>query len=941
MELRAAGLTDLVPERTSFVGRHADDHALSRLFADGRRLVSIVGPGGIGKTRLARRFATRRLEQSGETWFCDLTEARRLGDVLGAFGRLLDVVTDEAPSGPANGDFTSLCALRTWSAQIGSAIARRGELLVVVDNFDHVVASAPETIGRWLAMAPHASFLVTSREPLFVEGEARHELCPLEREEAIQLFLDRVRESRSARVFSDSDRPIISEIVIRLDAIPLAVELSASCSDIMSLTELRDRLAVRVGWLKTDRRDSHARQATLNAVIEWSWDLLSPELRRALSEAAIFRGGFELTYAEAVLTSANAPETVDAIRGLRARSLLRAFEAPGSGKLRFGMYESIREWALEKLDETGGRGAVEARHAARALALCRACAPEELEGEIENLIAAHGHCVTHDPLASVELLRALRAMLLNRGPLDNYLALVNASVASLDESPGLGPAALGLAQALLLRGEALRARYQYGESLIDLERALRLAESEGDVLLQSRIHYATGVAQSQLGREGEAREHGDRARECAEAVGALAEEGLARCLLGTVALLSRDYAPMAEHFERALDLQRKIGNRKDEATTLVLLAAGTHEHAGGASRAERIARSEELFTEALQVMQAIGDRRHQAGALSALGQIAFEQGDRARATALYEEAYTLAQQMGARRYQAMTSARMGILALDGMGLSEARARFEEAVRLVSGADDRRLSLYRAWLGATLSLLGPPEPADAELRLARERIERARDPSQAAALWLLEGFSSIRRARASNAEQRERALTSLRARLDRAKEADTPELCWSADDAQTAAAVLRALLTQPGLSPESASPSTPAARVAAESNALPALRLDHPSTSRPVIDKHARWFQLPGGPRVDIARRRAPCLILRALVARLVEGNAEGLSVDALFTAGWPGEKIGLLSAAPRVYNAISTLREMGLRDLLVRREDGYALVAPISVVDAAPGSASP
>lgn len=305
--------------------------------------------------------------------------------------------------------------------------------------------------------------------------------------------------------------------------------------------------------------------------------------------------------------------------------------------------------------------------------------------------------------------------------------------------------------------------------------------------------------------------------------------------------------------------------------------------------------------------------------ISALGQIAFEQGDEAEAANRYQEAYALAQRLGARRYQAMTAARMGVLALHGMRLSEARARFEEAVNLVSWADDRRLSLYRAWLGATLSLLGPSESAAAELQLARERIQRSGDPSQAAALWLLEGFASIGRARAADPPARAVELAAVSARLERARHADTPELCWSADDAETARAVLGALLERCTASESSPKPVTNEPMAA-------------PSTLQ--VDKHARWFQLAGGERVDLTRRRAPCLILRALVARLLDGNPEGLSVDALFAAGWPGEKVGLLSAAPRVYTAVNTLREMGLRDVLVRREDGYVLAASISIIEA-------
>ena len=336
----------LPAERDAFVGRGADLQAIARHFDDGARLVTLLGPGGTGKTRLAVRYGHAWLgDWPGGVWFCDLSEASTLDGIHYAVGSALGV---RLGAGDA-------------AAQLAEAIAGRGRCLVVLDNFEQVAQHAAATIGRWLDGAPEAAFMVTSRERLNVAGEVVQPVEPLPLDgPAIELFVVRAQAQRPGFVLDDAQRAAVAEVTRLLDGLPLAIELAAARIAVLSpaqlVLRLRDRFALLAG------RGGTGRQATLRAAIDWSWQLLSAWEQSAFEQCSVFEGGFTLAAAEAVIDLApwpEAPPVVDAMQALLDKSLLRRWVPPQASARQeldepyFGMYLSIHEYATEKRRQRG------------------------------------------------------------------------------------------------------------------------------------------------------------------------------------------------------------------------------------------------------------------------------------------------------------------------------------------------------------------------------------------------------------------------------------------------------------------------------------------------------------------------------------------------------------------------------------------------------------
>ena len=278
--------TNLPVRLDSFFGREPEIEDLEKRVAEGQRLITLLGAGGTGKTRLSQRFGGKMLAQfPGGVWFADLTEARSLSGILSAMGTALDVpLTQKDPE-----------------AQLANAIMGRGRVLIILDNFEQVVEHGTETVGRWLQRAPEAVFLVSSRILLRIEGEEALYLDPLPVAEAVNLFYDRGRSVQPSFERSDDNEPIVTEICERLDCMSLAIELAAARVRMLAPDQIRQRLSQRFKLLRGQRRDLSDRQATLRGAIDWSWDLLKPYERSALAQLAIFHGGCTLEAAEAVI----------------------------------------------------------------------------------------------------------------------------------------------------------------------------------------------------------------------------------------------------------------------------------------------------------------------------------------------------------------------------------------------------------------------------------------------------------------------------------------------------------------------------------------------------------------------------------------------------------------------------------------------------------------
>ncbi|MCA8938563.1 MAG: hypothetical protein KDB07_02040, partial [Planctomycetes bacterium] len=241
--------------------------------------------------------------------------------------------------------------------QIHNALRFRVKpMLLILDNFEQVAPLAAECLPIWLRDTPQVTFVATSREPLHIEGEKAFPLSPLDANDyfnGVALFFDRAREVKRDIVEDNATREAVLQIVRELDGIPLAIELAAARCKILSPQKIVERMPRRFDLLQTRRRDASARQATLRGAIDWSWDLLEPYEQLALAQCSVFRGGFFLEAAEAVIDLSaydDAPFEIDVIEALCEKSLLQSNSRTGvDGEVRYRLLESVREYAGERM----------------------------------------------------------------------------------------------------------------------------------------------------------------------------------------------------------------------------------------------------------------------------------------------------------------------------------------------------------------------------------------------------------------------------------------------------------------------------------------------------------------------------------------------------------------------------------------------------------------
>ncbi|GIG89799.1 BTAD domain-containing putative transcriptional regulator [Plantactinospora endophytica] len=376
---------------TELIGREHAVRRVRELLAAGR-LVTLTGPGGVGKTSVALAVARTAVEAYPDgVWLVDLTSWDGSGDPAEPVLAVLSI--PDAPGGaePAG-------------ARLAAALRER-RMLLVLDNCEHVIEPVAGLVGGLLPAAPGLRVLATSREPLRLRGEARWDLPPLDlpdtddpdrlaRSSAVRLFLARAGLAPTPETVAG-----VAEVCRRLDGIPLALELAATRVPVLGVPELAARLRVpqdRFGLLATGPRDAPARQRTLAAVIDWSWRLLGEPERALLRRLAVHSGGCTLTAAETVCADPGTPSgtVLDLLAGLVDRSLVVRGDGP-----RFRLLESVSAYCLDRLREAGEETAVRRRHADHYLALAERADPElrgpgqrewlrRLDAEAANLRAA-------------------------------------------------------------------------------------------------------------------------------------------------------------------------------------------------------------------------------------------------------------------------------------------------------------------------------------------------------------------------------------------------------------------------------------------------------------------------------------------------------------------------------------------------------------------------
>jgi predicted ATPase len=629
-------------ERDAFVGREKELVALARMIDDGARLVTVLGAGGTGKTRFATRFARTWVgDYAGGVWFCDLSEARDAEGIARAVATGLDVpLGQEEPVG-----------------RVGHAIAGRGACLVVLDNFEQVSHLAPETVGRWLDRAGEAVFVVTSRQILGLPGEATLPLDPLPEADAVALFGARARQARPDVAEGDA---AIAELVRLLDGLPLAIELAAARARVMSPATLLQRMSERFRLLAAPGRS--ARQSTLRATLDWSWDLLGSDEKAALAQLSVFEGGFTLEAAEAVLALEEA-WPIDAVQALVDRSLVR--QAAGE---RFTLLVSIQEYASERL-EPDARDAAEERHAGY-YARLGAETPEigretALAPDLHNLLAATRRAAAQGAgrIAGDALISAW-AVLEQRGPVHLAGDLAR-TVLALPDVPRRAEIQRVLGHVQHLSGRT-------SEAVATFAGALAEAEETGDDDARVALLVNLGSAQSAVGQIEAGLASYQAAIALARQRGRLRSEAHGLGNLGNLFLRTGRHDEARESYEAAGDLYRRLGDRRGEARMLANRAE-LHLHWG------RAAEALPLFEQALPALRELGDALAEAHVATSLATLHDELGHPEEALAHAHAGLARSRSFGHRRQEGVSLLAVGNVHHTSGRLGAARAAYEAAL----------------------------------------------------------------------------------------------------------------------------------------------------------------------------------------------------------------------------------------------------------------------
>jgi predicted ATPase len=637
---------------TSFVGRQDDLAGIGALL-DAHRLVTLVGAGGCGKTRLAIEFAARRLTAfPGGVWFAPLDSLSSGDAVPAAVAEAVGLSAADTASQP-------VLAPTDLSERLRAMLTDR-TALVVLDNCEHVIEQAARFSGDMLVWAPRLRLLATSREALRIPGEVVWRVPALGTDDAITLFTERARGARADFELSEDDRAIVAEVCSRVDGMPLAIELTAARTSAFTVGQLADRLDDRFRLLTTGTRTALPRHQTLRAVTDWSYDLLFDDERAVFERLAVFSGGCSLEAAEAVCSDEDlAPAEIGGLVGrLVDKSLV---VADGSG--RFRLLQTLAHYGRQRLDDDGG-DAVRDRHAAYHAELAELSSVDWrrpaghsqtwwldcLTSELDNLRVALDWSITRgDAQTAQQLAGSLGWYWLHAGRAVEGHRWLEAAVAC------------GAPTDLPVRAGAVAWAAWVGLVAGDTDAAARHAPEAIRLSEQAVANTSLGLAwtvSAQLalleGRADLAATCLDRAQAADEAVDDQWHKGIAASLRMWAASLRGEQEPAAREAHTAVRIFRSVGDVCTLAPTLI-------EYSRMLESVGKLDEAEEVAREARDVSENFGLRCWQSTTRARLGSLALVRGDTTRAAEHYRAALDLARDVVLPTAEAA--------ALDGLALT--------------------------------------------------------------------------------------------------------------------------------------------------------------------------------------------------------------------------------------------------------------------------------
>jgi predicted ATPase/class 3 adenylate cyclase len=628
---------NLPPQRSSFVGRDKEVRDIQALL-DESPLVTVLGMGGLGKTRLTLQVAAERLPKYPDgAWFVDLSAVTDPGHVVGAVARTFEIFDE-----PGRPLIQTVCA---W--------LRTRRLLMVLDNCEHVVGAAAELVDSILGQAGGVQVLASSRELLDVPGEQQYPIHPLPlpprdasietllESSAVRMFAERAKAQRPTFDLAAQEPTQLAELVTRLEGIPLAIELAAARLRTLSIPEILAGLDDRYQMLTGGSRVLQKRQQTLRALVDWSYDMLEDDEKRVLGRLAVFAGGFDAAAATAVCADAAVPakRIPELLASLVQKSL--TWRDGDAGGARYRMLDTIREYARGKLDAQGDAAPAAERHCLFYFALAKEAARgisgaeqgrwvRRLEDELENLRMAIACALAGgvDAMIAVKLPVALQNFWILRGHAREGRKVLEAALAM----PAIQASDAARAWALYAQGTlASDGQGDHVAAVRMLETCLELRRRLGDPIGVAATLSTLSLARLQGGDLNGAAAAEMEALELFSQGGDRYGQALSWLHRGQIHIWAGRADNALQDLEQALQLARDLGNRDIEAEGELTVAQAyllRREHARASEAAQR----------ALRVSRDAEDKRGEAWASWWLGRLAMRAGDTETARVLLPEA---------------------------------------------------------------------------------------------------------------------------------------------------------------------------------------------------------------------------------------------------------------------------------------------------------------
>ena len=685
----AARITNLPIPLTSFVGRTEATAAIKRLLnptIGKTRLLTLTGAGGSGKTRLAIQVATDLIDRFADgVWWVELAALTEGEQVARAVAKALGVT--QRPQEPA----------------VQSVVNFLGEkqLLLVIDNCEHVIAASAQLAGDLLSRCPHLQILTTSREALNVAGEMIWQVptlgLPIPQQvvltdlllqfECIRLFVERASAVQPGFHLTLENAPAVVNICTQLDGIPLAIELAAARVKVLPVEQIAARLTSAIGaigarfaLLTQGSRTALPRQQTLRAAIDWSYDLLTEAERHLFHTVAVFRGGFTLNALEQVINTGSAPSIIDLLTQLVDKSLV--IVEPQGEENRYRLLETLRDYALAKIADSVEARAIHQRHAEVFLDLAQRAEPEllraqqqrwltRLETEHANLRAALAYLLTaEDRALALRLATALHRLWDYRGDVSEGREWLRKTLADRGSAP-----LEAQTKALNAAGWLAYRQSDLAEAQRCHEEALFLAEqAEDEIGIVDTLQHLAVIEMDQ-GDYGIAQERIEKSLTLARTLAY--QQGIARALtrLGGLAWDQDRITAALAYRRESLSIEQALGNQVNMA--MGFLGIGDAERFLG-----NVEAAQANYEESLKLSKALGHKGLMGAALKGLGMLAFKQEAYAQARHFGEEALRIFREVGDRAHIGFALTNLGDVAHKSGDERQALAYYGQALAIM-------------------------------------------------------------------------------------------------------------------------------------------------------------------------------------------------------------------------------------------------------------------